>query len=150
MPEKPPFLVLLLTVSFIALGVLNLLIALTLWFTPVAEEMQLSLILSTLVSVGYILVGYDLYRGDKWGWFVALGLVLVNIVGSILHGTYQELVVDALLFVLLLSTMKYYRVPFGKPARSQPSPVPPPSMPIAVAFSIPKEEKRFVKRKHSY
>ena len=86
----------------------------------------------------------------NWGWFIAFGIVLVNIFGNIFYGSYQELVVDALLLVLLLSTMKYYGIPFGKPARSQPSPVPPPSMPIAVAFAIPKKEKRFVRRKHRY
>ena len=148
MPEKP-FLVLVLTVAFIALGALELLISLTMWLTPVAEEMQLSLILSMLVSIGYILVGYDLYRGDKWGWFIAFGIVLVNIFDNIFSGSYQVLMVDALLLVLLLLTMKYYGIPFGKPAKPA-TPTPPPSVPVAAALALPKNGKRFVRRKHRY
>jgi len=147
-PEKP-FLVLVLTVAFIALGALELLISLTMWLTPVAEEMQLSLILSMLVSIGYILVGYDLYRGDKWGWFIAFGIVLVNIFDNIFSGSYQVLMVDALLLVLLLLTMKYYGIPFGKPAKPA-TPTPPPSVPVAAALALPKNGKRFVRRKHRY
>ncbi|RLE48897.1 MAG: hypothetical protein DRJ18_00980 [Candidatus Methanomethylicota archaeon] len=149
MPEKP-FLVLVVTVAFIALGVMGLLLSLTLWTTPLTEEMQLAVMVSTVISFGYLVIGYGLYRGYKWGWFLAFGLTVLNIISNIYFGSYQVLMVDALLLVLLLLTMKYYGIPFGKPTQPQSSPVPPPSMPIAAAFAIPKEGKRFVKRKHRY
>jgi len=148
MAEKP-FLVLVLSISFICLGVLGILMSLT--YFMVVEEIGLDLILSLVIGLGYLVIGYDLYKGNKWGWILAFSLVVINIVGNIYYGYYQALVVDAIMIVLLILTASYYGIPYGKPSRPRrTSPVPPPSKPIAAAFIIPREEKRFVKRKHKY
>ena len=150
MPQEKPFLVLLLIVVFVALGVLGLLLTLMLATVPLTEEMQLTVMVSAMVSVGYLVAAYGLYKGYRWGWILAATFTALNIVGNIFYGTYLALLIDAMLFVLLLLTAKHYGIPFfGKPTKPA-TPAPPPSAPIAAAFAIPRNEKRFVRRKHKY
>jgi len=56
MAEKP-FLVLVLSISFICLGVLGILMSLT--YFMVVEEIGLDLILSLVIGLGYLAIGYE-------------------------------------------------------------------------------------------
>lgn len=150
MPQEKPFLVLLLTVVFVALGVLGLLLTLMLATVPLTEEMQLTVMVSAAVSIGYLVAAYGLYKGYRWGWILAAAFTVLNIVGNIFYGTYLALLIDAMLFVLLLLTAKHYGIPFfGKPTKPA-TPAPPPSAPVAAAFMFmePRSSKRFVRKKH--
>lgn len=148
MPREKPFLVLLLTVVFVALGVLGLLLSLTvLSAQPLPEDAELRLAVSMLLSAGYLVTAYGLYRGARWGWVLATGFTLLDLAGNLLYGTYLALLVDALLLVLLLLTAKHYGVAiFARPSRPA-TPTPPPSIPVAAAFTVPRSGKRFVRRK---
>jgi len=144
------FLVILLTTVFIALGVLGILSAMLFIGTELTEEMQVKILLTTVLGIGYLVAGYGLYRGNKWAWFLATAFAVLGLVGNILYASYLAVMVDAAILVLLLLTAKYYGIPlFGKPTKPV-TPAPPPSAPIAAAFAIPKKEKRFVRRKHRY
>jgi len=150
MPQEKPFLVVLVTVVFIALGVMGLLSA-TLYISvlgELTEEEIATLLLAVVMGFGYLVAGYGLYKGEKWGWYLGTAFTVLNIFGNIYFGTYLAITVDAIILLLLLLTAKHYGITiFGRPARPA-TPVPPPATPIVSAFGIPKEEKRFVKKKH--
>jgi len=149
-PNEKPFLVVLLTIVFVALGVLGILYAMLFLGVELSPEMQLMVLLTAILGVGYLVAGYGLYKGARWGWFLAAAFTILNFVGNFLYGTYLALITDAALLVLLLLTAKHYGIHvLGKPARPS-SPVPAPTKPVATAFTIPKKEKRFVRRKHRY
>jgi len=143
------FLSVLATVVVVALGVLSLLTSLTYLMGGVTEESyRLFLYVSLAVGAGYVLAGYGLYKGSRWGWFLATALVAFNLLGSAalyIYGyevSYVSLFVDALVLVLMILTSREYGV--GVPRLSKPStPVPPPSAAIA---SVEKPRK-FVRRK---
>lgn len=149
MREKP-FLVVLLSVVFIAMGVLGVLMAMLYIGAGLSDEMQMLVVLTALVGTGYIVAGYGLFKGARWGWMLALAFTILNILVNIVvtGADYLTLFVDALIFVLLLVTAKYYGVKvFGKitkPVTATPSP----SSPIAVSFVETRREKRFVRKKH--
>ena len=145
-----PFLATLLTVVFIALGALGVLMSLTLASAPLTEEAQALVLLTAVVGVGYLVAGYGLYKGARWGWILATAFAVLSLVGNLLYASLLEAMVNAVLIVLLLLTARHYGIPLlGKPAKPA-TPAPPPSAPIATAFAIPKNEKRFVRRKHRY
>ncbi|RLF08487.1 MAG: hypothetical protein DRJ60_00050 [Thermoprotei archaeon] len=150
MPREKPFLVVLLTAVFVALGVLGILSAMLFLGIGLTEEMQTVVLLTAVLGIGYLVAGYGLYREARWGWLLATAFTVLSLVGNYLYASYLAVMIDATILVLLLLTAKHYGIPlFGKPSQpASASPVPPPSAPIAVAFAIPKEEKRFVKRKH--
>jgi len=152
MAKEKPFLAVLLTVVFLALGVMGLLSVMLYIGVELTEEMQLMLLLTAVLGVGYIVAGYGLYQRATWGWVLAAAFTVLNLIGNILYESYLAITVDAIIMVLLLLTAKHYGITFlAKPAKTvKPSTiVPPPSAPVA-AFVEPKKEKRFVRRKHRY
>lgn len=150
MPQEKPFLVVLLTIVFVALGVLGILSAMLFVGTELTEEMQTMVLLTAVLGIGYLVAGYGLYRGAKWGWILATAFTVLSLVGNYLYASYLAVMIDAAILVLLLLTAKHYGITlFGKPTKPA-TPAPPPSAPIAAAFTIPKNEKRFVRRKHRY
>jgi len=128
---------------FVSLGLLELLLALTSLFITPAEN-TLQVITSAVISTGFLIMGYALYKGLKSGWVVSLCLAFLDAVVNIYYGTYHLLVIDATLILTLLLVAKHYTV-LGRPVVK--SPVPPPSAPLAIAI-VPKEERKFVRRKH--
>jgi len=147
LPREKPFLIVLLTVVFVALGMLGLLSTMLFIGVELTEEMQLTLLLVAVLSIGYLVAGYGLYKGATWGWVLAVAFTVLNLVGNILYETYIAVMIDAAILVLLLLTAKHYGITlFGKPTKPA-TPAPPPSVPIAAAFTIPRNEKRFVRRK---
>jgi len=147
-PEKP-FLVVLVTVVFLAMGVLGVLLSLTILAAPVDEEVRLASTASLVISLGYIVVGYGLYKGYRWGWVLAFAITVLNAASNMYYANYGPLLIDAVLIVLLLLTARHYNIPipvFGRPTAAAPSP----ARPIASAFVVPKNEKRFVRKKHRY
>jgi len=149
-PREVPFLVLLLTVVFLALGAFGILTALMFVTSELTDETLYMVLLSAMVGVGYLIVAYGLYKGFRWGWYLAVAVVALSLIGNWFYGSYYAMAVNAVLFILLLLTAKHYGVSiFGKPAKPA-TPTPPPSVPVAVAFTIPKDGKRFVRRKHGY
>lgn len=150
MAREKPFLAVLLTVVFVALGVLGILSAALFLGTELTEEMRTEVLLTAVLGVGYLLAGYGLYRGAGWGWVLATAFTMLSFVGNYYCSNYLALVVDATILVLLLLTARHYGIAFfGKSAKPA-TPAPPPSAPIAAAFTIPRNEKRFVRRKHRY
>jgi len=148
--REKPFLVVLLTTVFVALGVLGILSAALFLGTELTEEMQAEVLLTAVLGMGYLVAGYGLYRGAKWGWFLATAFTVLSLVGNYLYESYLAVMIDAAILVLLLLTARYYGITFfGKPTKPA-TPAPPPSAPIAAAFAIPRNEKRFVRRKHRY
>ena len=149
MPRETPFLVLLLTVVFLALGAFGILTALMFVTSELAEETLYMVLMTAAVGVAYMVVAYGLYRGFRWGWYLAVATVALSLIGNWYYGTYYGMAVNAVLFILLLLTAKHYGVPiFGKPARPA-TPAPLPSKPITLAYAEPKK-KKFVRRKHRY
>ena len=149
-PQEKPFLVVLLTIVFVALGVLGILSAMLFVGIELTPEMQTMVLLTAVLGIGYLVAGYGLYRGAKWGWILATAFTVLSLVGNYLYASYLAVMIDAAILVLLLLTAKYYGITlFGKPTKPA-TPAPPPSAPIAAAFALPKNEKRFVRRKHRY
>jgi len=61
-----------------------------------------------------------------------------SLAGNYLYASYLAVTIGAAVLVLLPLTAKHYgTVLFGKPAR----PTPPPSAPIAVAYTVPRNGK---------
>lgn len=149
MPQEKPFLVILLTIVFVALGVLGILSAMLFVGTELTEEMQTMVLLTAILGIGYLVAGYGLYRGTSWGWILAAAFTVLSLVGNYLYANYLALIIDVAILVLLLLTAKYYGIAFFGKAKPS-TPTPPPSAPIAAAFTIPRNEKRFVRRKHRY
>jgi len=146
-PREVPFLVLLLTVVFIALGVFGILTALMFVTSELTDETLYMVLLSAMVGAGYLVVAYGLYKGFRWGWYLALAVVALSLVGNWFYGSYYAMAVNAVLFILLLLTAKHYGVSiFGKPAKPA-TPTPLPSKPITLAYAEPKK-KKFVRRKY--
>jgi hypothetical protein len=135
------FLRLLLTVLFIAMGVLELL--LTLVYAYGAPALTLETILTIMLSIGFIIAGYGLYTGAKWGLILAVLFTILNIVGSyVLGNTYALVLYIAILAMLLLSAKQQAKPPTAL------APGAPPATIAASIFINEKEEGKFVKRKY--
>ena len=135
------FLRLLLTVLFIAMGVLELL--LTLVYAYGAPALTLETILTIMLSIGLIIAGYGLYTGAKWGLILAVLFTILNIIGSyVLGNTYALILHIAILAMLLLSAKQQ-----AKPSTAL-APVTPPVTIATSIFINEKEENKFVKRKY--
>ena len=150
MAREPPFLAVLVTIVFIALGVLGLLTSLLFWNAELSEDMLTMILLNIVISIGFLVVGWGLYRGVKWSWYIAVAFLVLSMVGNYLYGSYTALAVDAVILVLLILVADYYGISLHRKERPT-TPVPPPSVPVAaMVYMQHKEEKRFVKRKHRY
>jgi len=150
--QEKPFLVLLLTIVMISVGVLDVVTSIP-FLLEATEEVRTMMMVSAVLGIGFIVAGYGLYRGLATGWILALVFTVLNIFVNVYYGSYPALFVDALIIALLAVTARRYGI-LGKrvarPVTRPATPVPPPSAPIAAAFTIPKNGKRFVRRKHRY
>jgi len=146
--REKPFLVGLLSVVFLALGLLGLLSLVLFVGAGIPEGMEMSVLLAVVMGIGYIVSGYGLYKGATWGWVLAAAFTILNLIEKIVYSSYLGMLIDAVILVLLFLAARHYGItPFGRAAKPA-TPVPPPSAPVAVAFADPrKREKRFVKRK---
>jgi hypothetical protein len=131
------FLRLLLTVLFIAMGVLSLL--LTLVYAYGAPSLTFETILTIMLGVGMIIAGYGLYAGTKWGWLLAVLFAILNIIGSYVLGNTFALVLHIAILVMLLLTAKQYTIHV---------PGTPPAIIKATIFVNERGENKFVKRKN--
>ena len=147
MREKP-FLVLLLTIAFLALGVVEVLYAVSVLCVAHEGTIRTLALLRLLGGIAYILIAYELYNGTKWGWFLALISTALGIVAGVDNSLYSVVAFNAVMAILLLAVMKYYGI--GIKPTKPPTPVPPPSAPAVTATvaSYRKERKVFVRKKH--
>jgi len=148
------FLATLSAIVFVVLGIAMVLS--TLQYLS-AGEVQVEVLATLFSGLLYIMAGYGLYKGYKWGWMLAMILVVLNLLGIIylwMQGreiVYLSLLINAVLFLLLLVVSKEYGVFIGKPSRPS-TPAPPPSAPISAVASVEPVERRniYVKRKYDY
>jgi hypothetical protein len=102
------FLRLLLTVLFIAMGVVGLMLTLVVYYSA---TWTLEAVLTVMLSLGMILAGYGLYAGAKWGWLLAVAFTVLNIVASYIESNTFALALHAAILIMLLVVAKQYRVP---------------------------------------
>ena len=103
------FLRLLLTVLFVAMGVLGLL--LTAVFMYGIAEVTTETLLTIMLSVGFIIAGYGLYTGAKWGWILAALFTILNIITAYLAANTFSIILHLIILTLLLLTAREYTVP---------------------------------------
>lgn len=143
-----PFLVLLLTIAFLALGVVEVLYAVAVLGVAHEGTIRTLALLRLLGGIAYILIAYELYSGTKWGWFLALMSTILGVVVGAINSLYSVAAFNAVMAILLLAVMKHYGI--GIKTTKPPTPVPPPSAPAVMATIAPHRSKRFVRRKHKY
>ena len=102
------FLRLLLTVLFIAMGVVGLMLTLVVHYEV---AWTLEAVLTAMLSLGMIVAGYGLYAGTKWGWLLASAFAVLNIVASYIEGNTFALALHAAILALLLAVAERYGVP---------------------------------------
>lgn len=127
------FLRLLLTVLFIAMGVVGLMLTLIVYYSA---TWTLEAVLTVMLSLGMILAGYGLYAGAKWGWLLAVAFTVLNIVASYIESNTFALAFHAAVLIMLLAVAKQYRVPV------------PVARTLKATIYVNEREGEFVKRKN--
>jgi hypothetical protein len=127
------FLKLLLTVLFVAMGVLGLMLTLVVYYEA---TWTLEAVLTVMLSLGMIVAGYGLYAGAKWGWLLAVAFTVLNIVASYIGSNTFALALHAAILIMLLVVAKQYRVPV------------PGARVLKATIYVSEREGEFVKRKN--
>jgi len=127
------FLRLLLTVLFIAMGVVGLMLTLVVYYSA---TWTLEAVLTVMLSLGMILAGYGLYAGAKWGWLLAVAFTVLNIVASYIESNTFALALHAAVLIMLLAVAKQYAIPI------------PVARTLKATIYVNEREGEFVKRKN--
>lgn len=127
------FLRLLLTVLFVAMGVLGLMLAFVVHYET---GWTLEAVLTAMLSLGMIVAGYGLYAGERWGWLLATAFTVLNIVASYIESNAFALALHAAVLIMLLAIAKQYRVPV------------PVARTLRATIYVSEREGEFVKRKN--
>ncbi|RLG50040.1 MAG: hypothetical protein DRN90_00255 [Thermoproteota archaeon] len=142
---KKPFIPMLLTVFFIAMGALNVLFSALFLGTELTEDLQLMISLTTIIGILYLVAGYGLYKGSARGWILATILTILSLIGSIVCENYPALAVHSVIFVLLLLAARHYGITIRK---ARPSiPFPSPATPVTTVQLPSRKSQIFVKRR---
>ena len=127
------FLRLLLTVLFIAMGVVGLMLTLVVYYSA---TWTLEATLSAVLSLGMVVAGYGLYAKARWGWLLATAFTVLNIVASYIESNTFALALHAAILIMLLVVAKQYRVPV------------PGARTLKATIYVGEREGEFVKRKN--
>ena len=132
-------------IVFMVLGGLALSFILVMAATnSIPAESYPTVFMSAAMAIGFIVAGYGMLRGLKWGWLLGLAMVALDIIGNIYLGNYVALAFDTFLAILLLLTAKQYGIG-GKAPPTTPAP-PPPTTPIATIHPLTTKRKRYVRK----
>jgi len=142
MREKP-FLVLLLSMVFAAMGLLYIMFASLLMFPEIFTENIYNIVFYGGYGVGLLAVSYLIYKQSKAGWIIAFLITSFGAVCNYLISFYPALFLNIVFITILLIASRHFFAPFPK---FKPSPTPMPTPTVASAFGYVKY-KRFVKRR---
>jgi hypothetical protein len=141
MREKP-FLVLLLSMVFAAMGLLYIMFASLLMLPQIFAENIYNIIFYGGYGIGLLAISYLIYKQNKAGWIIAFLIVSFGAVCNYLISFYPALFLNIVFIVILLIASRHFFVSFPK---FKPSPTPTTPQ-VASAFGYVKY-KRFVKRR---
>jgi uncharacterized membrane protein (DUF2068 family) len=124
----------LLTIVFVAMGVLGILSVL---YGATTLELTAETLMAIALGTLAIAAGYGLYAGKKWGWALAALLTVLNMFSAYTMGSMYILAFNLIVLVLLLMTAREFTVRLPSPALPK----------TAAGFAFVEEKRHFVKRK---
>jgi len=139
MREKP-FLVLLLSMVFAAMGLLYIMFASLLMLPEIFAENIYNIVFYGGYGIGLLAVSYLIYKQSKAGWIIAFLITSFGAVCNYLISFYPALFLNIVFITILLIASRHFFVSKFKPLPISTTP------PIASAFGYVKY-KRFVKRR---
>jgi len=128
-------------VIFIVLGGMVLgFLALLAMTGGIPEEAYPTAVMTAVFAAGFLIAGYGMLMGARWGWILGLAMVILDTIGNVYMANYVALAFDAVLAILLLLTARQYGIRIGK------APPTTPTTPIATIHPLTTKRKRYVRK----